>query len=263
MPKVRVNDIEVFYEDRGAGEPVILIMGLGGIGAAWGPQIPLFAREFRTIVPDLRGTGQTSVSETGYTVPQLAADVAGLLRALGAAPAHAVGISAGGAFAQWMALEHPDTVRSLTLASSWGKTDPYFHRLFEIRKRVMLDLGHALAVDLRTLFLHPPAYLREHWEEVREAEERLKTAPPDMAVTAKWMDMIIGHDVLSRLEDIRRPTAIVVGDRDAITPPYFSEELQRHIPGSVLRVIRDGGHLVHLEQPEAFFRIVRDFLAGC
>jgi aminoacrylate hydrolase len=260
MPTVGVNGIDVFYEERGSRDPVMLLTGLGGVGASWGPQIARFAQEFRTIVPDHRGTGRTSAPETGYTIQQHASDMAGLLRALGAAPAHIVGSSTGGAIGQVMALEHPDTVRSLTQVSTWGRTDAYFRRLFETRKRVMQQLGHEAAVELGLLLLYSPAYQRAHWDEVLRAEQQQKSAPVNLPIAVKRIDMIIAHDVLDRLKEIHHATAIVVGDADVVTPPYFSDELMRHIPHAELHVIHGAGHLVYLEQEDAFFRTVRGFL---
>ncbi len=260
MPTVQVNDIEVFYEERGSGDPVMLLTGLGGVGASWGPQIARFAREFRTIVPDHRGAGKTDAPETGYTIEQHASDMAGLLRALGAAPAHIVGSSTGGAIGQVMAIDHPDTVCSLTLVSTWGRTDPYFRRLFEVRKQIMQQIGHEAAVELALLLLYSPAYQRAHWDEVMRVERQQKESPVNVPIAVKRIDMIIAHDVLDRLKDIRQPTAIVVGDADAVTPPYFSEELKRHIPHAELHVMQGVGHFVFLEQEEAFFQTVRGFL---
>ncbi len=260
MPTVRVNDIEMFYEERGSGDPAILIPGLSGVGAGWGAQIPLFAKEFRTIVVDHRGAGKSGAPETGYTIQQHASDMAGLLRALKAAPAHIAGASTGGAIGQVMALEHPDTVRSLVLVGTWGRTDPYFRRLFETRKRVLQELGHAAAVELALLLLYSPAYLRAHWDEVQQIERQQKANPPNVTIAAKRIDMIVAHDALDRVKDIRQPTCIVVGDGDVVTPPYFSEELKRHIPHAELHVIAGTGHFAYLEKPDAFFKPVREFL---
>ena len=260
MPTVKVNDIEMYYEEQGVGDPLIMIPGLSGTGAGWGAQIPLFAKEFRTITVDHRGAGRSSAPETGYTIAQHASDMAGLLRALKAAPAHIFGASTGGAIGQVMALEHPETVRSLVLVGTWGRTDVYFRRLFETRKRVLQQLGHAAAVELAMLMLYSPAYLRAHWDEVQQLERQAKANPPDVRIAAKRIDMIIAHDALDRLKSIRQPTCIVVGDGDMVTPPYFSEELQRHIPQAELHVIPGTGHFAYLEKPDLFFKPVREFI---
>lgn len=260
MPTMRVNDIEIYYDEKGSGEPVMLLTGLGGVGASWGPQIPMFAREFRTIVPDHRGTGRTSAPETGYTIDQHARDMAGLLRALKAAPAHIVGSSTGGAIAMLMALEHPDAVRSLSLVSTWGRTDPYFRRVFEIRKRVLRELGHEASVELSLLLLYSPPYMRAHGDEVQQVERQLKANPVNVKIATTRMDMIIAHDALDRLKDIRQPTSIVVGELDAVTPRYFSDELSRHLPHAELHVIPSTGHFVFLEKADVFFQTVSGFI---
>jgi aminoacrylate hydrolase len=260
MPTIPVNDIEMYYEERGAGAPVMLITGLGGVGASWGPQIPMFAGAFRTIVPDHRGTGRTSAPATGYTLTQHARDMADLLRRLKATPAHIVGSSTGGAIGMLMALEHPDTVRSLSLVATWGRSDAYFRRLFEVRKRTLQELGHAAAVELTMLLLYSPAYLRANWEQIQAAERQLKANPPNLMAAAARIDMIVAHDALDRLKEIRQPTSIVVGEMDAITPTYFSHELKRHMPHAELHVIPGAGHLVQLEKPDAFFQTVRGFI---
>jgi aminoacrylate hydrolase len=261
MPTMAVNDIRMHYDEQGAGAPVMLITGLGGVGSSWGPQIPRFGREFRTIVPDHRGTGRTSVPATGYTIEQHASDMAALLRALTATPAHIVGSSTGGAIGMLMALQHPDTVASLSLVSTWGRTDAYFRRMFEVRKRVLQQLGYEAYVELTLLLLYSPAYLRAHWDAVAEMERQLAASPPDLAAAAARIDMIIAHDALDRLKDVRQPASIVVGDQDVITPPYFSQELKRHLPHAELQMIPGAGHLVQLEAPDLFFEVVRGFIA--
>jgi aminoacrylate hydrolase len=260
MPTLKVNDIEIYYEEHGAGDPVILITGLGGVGASWGPQISRFAKEFRTIVPDHRGTGRTTVSEGGYTIGQHASDMASLLRSLEATPAHVVGSSTGGAIGQLMAIEHPDTVRSLVLVATWGRTDHYFRLQFEVRKQILQEMGHPAYVDASNLFLYSPRYIREHWAEFLAAEERMKANAPNIEAAIKRIDMIIAHDALGRLKEIRQPVSIVGGAQDVCTPVYFAEELKNYIPGAELVVIEDAGHFVYLEKPDEFFSSVRRFL---
>lgn len=260
MPITRINDVDLYYEEYGRGDPVILIPGLGGVGAGWGQQIPLFAKEFRTIIVDHRGCGKSSTPETGYTIAQHAADMAGLLRHLGAAPAHVIGASTGGAAGQVMALDHADVVRSLVLVASWGRTDARFRHLFEIRKAVLAQLGQEAAMQLAFLILYSPPYYREHWEQWQEFARQIKAHPPDRNIAAKRIDMVIAHDVLGRLVSIRCPTSIVAGSLDIVTPVYLSEELRECIPGSDLHVIPGAGHSVYAESPAEFFAIVRQFL---
>ncbi|MBI2881499.1 MAG: alpha/beta fold hydrolase [Candidatus Tectomicrobia bacterium] len=259
MPKVPVNGIEVYYEAHGRGDPVLLLTGLGGVGANWGPQVALFAKEFLTVVPDHRGAGRSSHPEDGYTIEQHASDMAELLRSLKCGPAHIVGSSTGGAIAQVMALDQPDVVRSITLSSSWARTDDFFRQQFGVRKAVLKDMGPRALIELNALFLWAPSYVRAHYGRVREWIEKVAAAPARVEVMIKRIDMILAHDQLGRLGGVRKPALVIVGKEDACTPPFFSEELASAIPGAELAVL-EGGHFFYSERPEGFHRRVREFL---
>src|SRR5437867_923242 len=128
----------------------MLVPGLNGVGAFWARQIPDFARDFRVVVHDHRGTGQSTHSRIRYSVEQMAADVLRLMDRLGIASAHLVGHSTGGAIGQVIAQDHPDRLQSLVLSATWPGPDPYFRPLFYSReladgvpgaKLVVLDGG--------------------------------------------------------------------------------------------------------------------------
>ena len=260
MPKAAVNDIEVHYDIHGRGDPVMLIVGLNGVGAMWGPQVSLFAKDFQTIVPDHRGCGQTSAPETGYTIAQHASDMAETLRALGCGPAHIVGSSTGGAIAMEMALDHPDVVRSVVSVSSWAKTDGYFRQQFEVRRTVLKDLGLRAHQEYSATFLWGASFLRNHYEKVRKWIELTAAKPESIEIMIKRIDMILAQDQLNRLGQVEKPTLVMVGKEDICTPPYLSEEIAAATPGAELAIL-DGGHFFYKEiNPEAFYSRVREFL---
>src|SRR5207245_2413513 len=119
----------------------MLVPGLNGVGAFWARQVPDFARDFRVVVHDHRGTGQSTHSRIRYSVEQMAADVLRLMDRLGIASAHVAGHSTGGAIGQVIAQDHPDRVQSLVLSATWPGPDPYFRRLFEARKQTLRASG--------------------------------------------------------------------------------------------------------------------------
>jgi pimeloyl-ACP methyl ester carboxylesterase len=121
MPFHRVNGIQIYFEEHGQGEPLLLIQGLGYPSGMWFLQIPALSRHFRTIVFDNRGVGKTDKPDEPYSVPLMASDAAGLLAALGIQKTHVVSVSLGGYIAQELALNHPDRVDRLVLmATSCG-----------------------------------------------------------------------------------------------------------------------------------------------
>jgi aminoacrylate hydrolase len=261
MPTLETQGISLYYETHGArgNPPVMLIAGLGGTGASWGSQVEQFARGHFVVLADQRGTGKTTRSEGGYTVSQIATDMAALLRHLDVGPAHLVGSSTGGTIAQRMALEHPEVVRSLVLGSSFAKADAWLLREFELRRKLMAEADMHTLYTCYALFLFSPRYTREHPERVTAWIDRVAAHPPEREVSLKRIDMIMAHDVLGRLGDIRKPTLVIGGDTDFCTPPHLSEELARGIPGAQ-RVLLSGGHLIHDEDAQGYFDAVRAFL---
>lgn len=256
MPKMKVAGIELAYSRRGRGDPVMLIAGLSGRGEGWGDQVDLFAAEFDVIVPDHPGTGDSGHPDR-FSLEHHAEAMAGLIDALGSGPAHIVGSSTGGAIAQRMALDHPHTVRTTSLVSSWARADDFFRHQFAVRQDTLRRLGTGAYSDLTALFLFSPVFFRDHYEEV--GRWRAAAAQGDVDVMSDRIDMIIAHDELQRLGNIDVPTLVLVGDADACTPPHLSRELAEAIPGADF-VVLEGGHLIYKESVERFHRVVSGFV---
>jgi aminoacrylate hydrolase len=254
-----VNGITIAYEIMGNGTPVLLLTGLGGAGRAWGDHRQRFASQFLTIVPDHRGTGDSTKAATGYTIAEHAKDMAELLETLECGPAHIVGSSTGGAMAQAMALDHSEVVRSLTLVSSWAGPDAYFSRQFALRRRVLEIDGIDAYLAASAMFLFGPSFTARHEDRVETWVGKAAAGGADPEIMAKRIDMIVAHDLRDRLGEITVPTHVVVGDEDVCTPPHLSRELAQAIPGATLTVL-SGGHLIYNEQPDAFRTSVAAFL---
>lgn len=254
-----VNGIEIAYRTDGSGVPLLLLTGLSGAGRAWGDHRQRFGRDFLTVTPDHRGTGDSTPADDGYTIHDHAADMAELVRHLELGPTHVVGSSTGGAIGQVMALEHPDVVRSLTLVSSWAGPDDYFRRQFELRRRVLTELGAVAYREASALFLFSPTHTASNPEVVAAWLERASANPVDASIMTRRIDMILAHDVRDRLGEIDVPALVLVGEEDICTPPHQSRELAEAIPGAELAVL-PGGHLVYLEQPDVFHQRVTEFL---
>src|SRR5580704_4755103 len=115
MPYVSSGGSNIYWEESGAGEPLLLIMGLGYSLEMWHRSRPALSAVYRTIVFDNRGVGRSDVPPGPYSIAQMASDAAAVLDAAGIESAHVFGMSMGGMIAQEFALQYPKRVRSLIL----------------------------------------------------------------------------------------------------------------------------------------------------
>ena len=260
MPHVSIGDADIYYEERGRGPALMLVPGLGGQGAFWGSQVDDFARDFRVIVHDHRGAGRSTHSRITYSVDQMAADTVALMDRLGIERAHYVGHSTGGAMGQTIAQDHPDRLLSLVLSATWPGPDAYFRRCFDTRKELLLHRGFESYWRGSVVMLRPPQWISANDAALEEELARLLASVPPAEVLASRIDAIVRFDRRARLGEIRGPTLVVVAADDALTPPFYSEELAARIPGAKLAVLPTGGHFVPILQPEEYNATVGGFL---
>ncbi|HWT24885.1 MAG TPA: alpha/beta fold hydrolase [Solirubrobacteraceae bacterium] len=259
MPRCAVNGARLHYERHGRGEPVLLVTGFAISGAVFEPVLGAYTDRFECILYDHRGTGRSGGPARPTSIPQLAADAAGLLAALGVESAHVHGVSMGGMVAQELALRFPHRVRGLVL----GATTPGGPRAARPAAGELAALL-AAAVDGRrgewlAGALFSEAFRHEHPQRVRELLAYFGRHPPSRAaVLAQWWATVY-HDTTSRLGQIRAPTLVVHGDADTLTPVANARMLAARIPGAELALVPGAGHAYALEQPEVTHRLVCDW----
>ena len=239
---------------------MLLVPGLGGMGSFWLHQVGAFARDFRVITHDHRGTGQSSRSRITYSVDQMADDVLRLMDALKINAAHYVGHSTGGAIGLTIAQDWPERIKRLVLSAAWAGEDNFFRRSFEIRKELLRTGGVQSYWRASVLMQRPPSWIHAHELGIREEEAKTMLEPPDPEILQSRIDAIIRFDRRARLGEIKAPTLVVVAQDDMIAPPYLSEELAAKIPGAELAVLHYGGHFVPLIEPAAYNLAIRRFL---
>ena len=276
MANARVGSLDLYYEEHGRGDPLLLIMGLAADSRAWMFQLPTFAERYRTIVFDNRGTGRSAKPPGPYSIHEMADDAAGLLDVLGIARAHVVGVSMGGMIAQELVLRHPGRVRGLVLACTYPEPDADIERQ---RHFSVGELGGSVSeegeirIDLATV--NPLLFFQHMLPRVFNQSFIDAGLPKLMQLFAGAleygfsMEAILGqvvaamsHKATDRLHQITAPTLVITGDADLLIPPGNSDVLARHIPNAHLMKVPGGSHGFNFETPEVFNRAVLRFLAS-
>ena len=253
MPDVTVSSgIRLHYEERGSGEPLMLIMGLGAAGSLWEEHVLAYEQHFRCIMVDNRGAGESDKPDGPYTTKTMAQDVAGLMAALGIERARVAGISMGSAIAQELALLCPEKVRSLVLISSWAKCDRYTRTVFERFKTMRPLASPEDFVGLLQLWIAAPRYHETHADDLRQSRLEAAEGYMPLAAFGAQCDACIAHDTLDRLAQIEVPVLLTVGEQDIFTPLRLSLEMHELMPHSELLLFPETGHIHHWEDLQSF-----------
>jgi pimeloyl-ACP methyl ester carboxylesterase len=262
MPTVSVRGIELYYEEHGRGEPLVLVPGFGTGLWIWYRQVPAFAERFRTIVFDPRGVARSAAADEPFTMRELAEDLAALLAELKVEQAHILGASFGGFVAQEFALAHAQRTRSLILCCTSyggpGHRPPAPETLAAIASTKGLNTEERVRENLLLAF--SPRFVEERPEEVeRVINLRAENGVPEYAYL-RQLQAAFAFDTAARVGGIAVPTLVITGNADAIVPHENSLNLAAAIPGAKLRIIEGGSHAFFIEQAEEFNRAVVEFV---
>jgi len=262
MPKVQANGLTLNYDQQGSGEPLILIPYLSADNACYAFQVPDYAKHFTCIAVDLRGAGESDKPEGEYSTELYADDIAALMKELGIARAHVMGLSLGAAIGMWLAAKYPDSVKSLSLHSPWHKTDPYIRTVLTDWKLAAKAIGSVPEMVIQTMFpwcFTPDLYAR-NYEYIETCAAFVRSRPP-MSVDGyiKQADAVIAHDASPRLSDITAPTQITFGRHDQITSLRYAEPLSA-IKNSESVIFETSSHAPIYESVEEFNQKTLDFL---
>lgn len=260
MPYAQVNDVNLYYEIHGEGDPVVLICGLGSQLQSWATQVPIYSKHFKVIVFDNRGSGKSDKPEQGYLTSDMADDTAALMEHLEIESAHIVGKSMGGMIAQWLAINYPDKVKKLILACSSASRDEVGNEILRMGREIATKVG-TKAVWLMSLYL---GYNREYIEEnLGNIKEIMSTLPEDPDVLKGYIGQSYacqGHNAVDLLNQISSETLVILGETDLIASPKRSKVLADLIPNSELKVFPGVGHGFWREKQQEVDDLVLDFL---
>ncbi len=272
MPMARVEDLDIYYEEQGTGEPVLLAPASWWPSNAWNVGVvPFLSRRFRTIVFDCRGTGRSGKARDGYSVPQFARDCVGLLTHLGISRCHAVGFALGGQIAQAMAIARPDLLATLTIAACGPGARTLNGRpriVSPDTEREIRDLGFERYirnyVENDAMAFNPEFY-REHGGVVTALADAVWSGQSTVDMFRRHEDARLTWDTLAKAVEVNMPTLILCGADDDVsrrgsTPVDTAKRLADLTPGCELFLIPKVKHMTFWDG-NGGLAALQDFLA--
>jgi 3-oxoadipate enol-lactonase len=258
-----VNGARLYYEIAGEGDPLVLLHAGIADSDMWEDQLGPFAACHRVIRYDARGYGRSALPPEPFSQRD---DLLGLLRHLGVVRTHLLGASYGGTVALDVALDHPELVRSLILvgsSASGHQPAEDVRRYWDAEDAALQrgDLDAATELTLRTWLDGPNRTPDQVAPTVRERVRAMQLRAYQLYV-AGGDERPPVSPAEPRLAEVRVPTLIVVGAEDLPDKLAVADRLAGEIPGARKVVIPGGAHLVNMEQPAEFNRVVLEFLSA-
>jgi 3-oxoadipate enol-lactonase len=247
----------LYFQVHGEGEPLLLISGQACDRTAWDYVLADFAANYRAIVFDHRGTGQSDKPQAPpYSTRGFANDAIAILDHLGIDRAHAYGFSMGGRICQWLGIDHADRIGALVL----GCTTPGNAHGVAREPAVNAAMANADLAKLADLMVSPE-WAQAHPEAIATIFTTMKHPIPRYAAQLHYLASE-GHDAWAQLPNIQAPTLVIHGSDDRVNPSANAELLARRLPNARVHIVRGGRHCFHLEYREEASRVVTEFLAA-
>lgn len=260
--KITVHGTSLHVKEQGSGFPVILLHGFPLDHRMWDKQSDSLAERYRVITPDMRGMGKSEVSKDVISLQQYADDILALMDELQIKKAALGGFSMGGYVAFALMRKAPERFAALILANTRPEADAPEGRKNRMNMAASLyEKGAAAASDSML-----PKLITEQSKEsmpalVEELSQIMTSMQPEGLVHAS-LAMAFRSDSVDMLPSIAIPTLVITGEQDPITPPDVMKKMADSIPQAEYHVIQHASHLTPMEQPNAFNKLLRDFLAS-
>lgn len=260
MPKLKINDAEIYYEIHGQGHPVILIPGYGCDHYYWMPILSKLSKHYQVITLDNRGAGQTTDLGEPLSIKLMATDIVELISVLGLNRPHLVGSSMGGMIAQTVASRHPDMIGKLCLTNTTTKcrlaVTKGFRTMLELREK---NIDVSILLDGTIPWLFGEHFLKQTFQlnilKKMILENPYFQSSIDQKRQFKALELFDGR---KQLKNITAETLVIYGAEDIISLPQEALFLKDNIKHATIERV-DGGHTPVLESPENFFNLLLNF----
>ncbi len=261
MNNCNIDGIELSFVDRGRGTVLLLVHGFPLDHAMWHGQIETFWARYRVIAPDLRGFGQSGVSEDVVSMEQFADDLAALLDSLTVhEPIVLCGLSMGGYIALEFWRKYAARLRGLILCDTRAANDTPEAAAGRLAtaQRALCEGPQFLAETMIPKLFAPLTMQKQ--PHLIEAMRQVIGRTDPRGIAAALRGMAQRADFTAQLAHIRCPTLLLAGENDAVSPVAEMRAIAQAIPNAQFIVIPNAGHLAPLEQPEAVGAAIESFL---
>lgn len=262
MPVLRRDGVDLHYEVRGEGSPLMLVAGLAADSSYWMPVVDALAQHHTVVLVDNRGCGRTIPLGAPTSIGAMADDCMALVRHLDLAPVTLVGHSMGGMIAQECAARHPDEVDRLVLVATGARASARDNDLFASWARLFPVIDRGLWFRNLFYWVFTPGFFADR--KAVDALVQLATGYPYQQTPeafANQVRTIAAFDGTPALASIRARTLVMAGTVDLLFPVAASAAFARSIPHASFAPVEGAAHSIPMEQPQAFAELVLEFLA--
>ncbi len=262
MPFAKINELDLYYEIHGSGEPIVFISGFSTHHMTWLSCVERLENHYQLILFDNRGAGQTTAPPPPYTIETMAEDTILLMDHLGINRAHMVGSSMGTAIVQTIAHQHPKRIDKGVLIAPFPKL-PETALLKSATTGKLLEKGVPLELVIETVI--PWLFSRDFVKNPENVAAKIKEMasnphPQSAEGFLGQMAALGGFDSHSFVKELKSPFLLMAGEEDLSTPLYCAEYLHKHLPNSTLHVFPRVGHMIHAEKKDEVLDLILQFL---
>lgn len=264
MAKIKVKDINMEYKISGDGFPLVMIMGLGATLEWWEPpMIEELSEQYKTIIFDNRGIGQTDKPDMKYTIKMFADDTVNLMNELEIERAHVLGISMGGMIAQEMALSYPERVEKLVLCSTATGLTWFIRLLARLFKGAYKGRMKTPEKTREMLIsaIFSKDFIKANPDKIERVKQRAFKITPTFDEFKRQLEATIKFDSRKRLKNINKPVLIMHGKLDSLISYKASLQLVQLIPYPKLMLFENSAHALFSQEPEKTIKALLEFLA--
>ncbi|MEK4031447.1 alpha/beta fold hydrolase [Pseudobacillus sp. FSL P4-0506] len=248
------------YEEKGIGEPLILIHGVGLDHTMWEKQVEGLAGHFRVIVYDMVGHGGSEHPPAPYTLSQFVEQLAGLMNYLKIEKSHVVGFSMGGMVAQAFAKKYKERLKTLTIMSAVANRTEEQRKAILSRVEEVKKTGPASTIEPAIQRWFNEEFIEKERTIVDQIRKRLETNNPASYLAAYTLFATADEELWPELKQISQPTFILTGEDDIGSNPEMAKQMHKEIAHSEVFIVPGMKHMLPMEGADIVNKAIRFFI---